>query len=91
MAHALLVDKPLTTIRNDEGRVCLSEKLPSPLQWSLWSQVFDTLLNGDGDVQQLDTAREFLEDYLSARATLTKAIKPALCREKIILYEYSQK
>lgn len=57
-------------------------------------QLFDVLLNAPCDLgesaAQLGAQQRALEQYLSANVHKSKAIKPALCRQQIMLYESSQ-
>lgn len=60
-------------------------------QAELWSALYDTLLNASDDVAAIDLQRVALEQYLTANPMKAKAIKPALCRQQIMLYELTQK
>lgn len=91
IAHELAFGTKLAMRKLPNGRWTLSNEIKRVYHVPLWSKLFDALLNIDGSapnaVDTLDQCRVAIEEYLTEKPLKAKAVKTALCRQQIMLFE----
>lgn len=91
IAHELAFGTKLAMRKLPNGRWALSNEIKRVYHVPLWSKLFDMLLNIDGNapgaIDALDQCRQSIEQYLTEKPLKAKAIKTALCRQQIMLFE----